>query len=122
MPTDKDLQEILTFLSTVTKKIIERLKDGFQTLPDIMAIIPSLLGGQEAYEGNENAWKYLASLNEQKMDDTVNSILAELNQVTETKRTIIKYSLRTLANGYMTWLAVKADNAINPAPTDPPIA
>lgn len=112
---DPDLQQIITFLSTVTKKLIERLRDGFQALPDIMALIPALLGGQEAYEGNENAWRYLASLDEEKTDETVNSILAELNEVSETKRAIIKYSLRALANGYMAYLAVKADGGIKPA-------
>lgn len=121
---DVDLQQIITFLSTVVKKLIERLKDGFQAFPDIAALIPSLLGGQEAYEGNENAWRYLASLTDEKADETVTAILAEIPNVSETKRAIIKHSLMTLAHGYMAYLAIKADGGIKPAEggtTSPPV-
>lgn len=107
---DKDLAQILSFLGEVSKKAIERLKDGFQPLPDIMAMIPSLMGGQEAYEGNENAWNYLATLTDEKMNETVAAIMAELKEVEPKKQEFIKRILLTLANGYMTFLAGKALN------------
>lgn len=105
---DPDLEQILQFLSDVIKKLIERLKDGFQPLPDIMAMIPSLMGGQEAYEGNENAWKYLSQLNDTKLDETVSSIMAKIGETSEEMRNVIKYPLKTLGNGYMSYLAFKA--------------
>lgn len=116
---DSDLEEILAFLAAFIKKLVERLKDGFQPLPDIMALIPTLMGGQEAYEGNENAWKYLSNLNDTKLDETVSSIMAKIGETSEEMRNVIKYPLKTLGNGYMSYLAFKALQAARAKPTPP---
>lgn len=110
---DKDLKEILLFLAGFVKTLIERLKDGFQVLPDTIAMIPALLPGQQAYEGNENAWKYLASLTDEKINETVDLILKEIGNISPTLKEMIKRGLLFAAQGYMLFLAGKAHSEAN---------
>lgn len=118
---DKDLEEILAFFAGFIKKLIERLGDGFQPVQDTLALLPALMGGQEAFEGNENAWKYLAPLDDQKLDETTASIMAKINEVNPLIQAIVKPVLKTLGNGYMSYLAIKAyqESKRNAAPAQP---
>lgn len=107
MPIEKELQEIISTASNIAKTLIARLKDGFQPLPDIMALFPSLMSVPAAIEGNEQAWAYLKDLTEEKTDEVIDSIMTEIKETSEDAKAIVKHSFLIAANGYMLFLAAK---------------
>jgi hypothetical protein len=98
---NKDLQEIIDVTSNIVKTLIDRLKDGWQALPDLMAMFPPLMGIQMAVEGNANAWAWLFPLTDEKVDIVVDAVMAKLGETSPLLRSFVKHVLLIIAHGYM---------------------
>jgi len=114
-PINQDLKEIIDVTANIVKTLKERLKDGFQALPDIMALFPSLMGISVAVEGNQNAWPWLGSLTEDKTESIIAEIQTVLGDTSELTKKLIRHALLTVANGYMTFTTAKEIAAANAA-------
>lgn len=109
---DQDLKEIIDVIAGGIRTAKSQLANGFQ-YTDIFAFVPILSQIPTAISGNENAWKYLLDMNEEKENDLVNAVVEQLGDSSETIKVIARRLIRTLAEMYMLILAVKdaADSA-----------
>lgn len=117
---NKDLQEIVDVTHNIVKTLIERLKDGWQMLPDLMAMFPPLMGIQMAVDGHANAWKWMFPLNDEKTNIVVDAVMVKLGETSPLIRSFVKHVLLTIANGYMA--AIEAKELFAPKTTANPPA
>lgn len=98
---DKDLQEIIDVVAEGVQTTMTQLEDGFQ-YTDVFAFVPVLSKIPKAIEGNENAWKYLADMDEEKENALVDAVAAKLGDASDFVKQTARRLIRLAAETYMT--------------------